>query len=83
MNVLDANDIIVTKAERIGKKVQYNNYRRHIKVTLETNKAKKLKEKQGGEGIFISPDLTKKQQASDKTMRDELRRRDDGERNLV
>ena len=91
-NVLEVEDVVATKAERLGEKLLANKYRRHVRVTLESknmkfkllNRARSLKDKEGCEDIYISPDLTKKQQAQDKTLRDDLKqRRDGGERNLA
>ena len=91
-NVLQLNNVNVVSAERIGNFKEEDGFKRHLRVSLENKRsrnyilrnAKKLKDHADWKDVYISPDLTKKQQESERNLRDELiRRRQSGEQNIM
>ena len=82
----------MVSAERIGNFKEEDGFKRHLRVSLENKRsrnyilrnAKKLKDHADWKDVYISPDLTKKQQESERNLRDELiRRRQSGEQNIM
>ena len=87
---LEIEEVSIKNIVRLGKKEEDRT--RLLKVTLESvknkreilMKAKKLREAERWERVFVTPDLTPKERQQNKELREELKQRTkDGEEGLV
>ena len=78
---IEAKDVVINKIIRLGAKKEINEKPRLLLVSFEDirkkrfilTQAKKLRDLKEWDSIFISPDLTRKEQEEGKKLRDQLR----------
>ncbi|XP_014676496.1 PREDICTED: uncharacterized protein LOC106816407 [Priapulus caudatus] len=81
METLKVNDVVITKTIRLGAKKDPGDKPRLLLVALDDNKkkrvilshAKELRELEEWNTVYISPDLTRKEQEEGKKLREQLR----------